>query len=221
MKVFSHTSLSLVLSLVGILPAYANSEMPLANAFGSYLYVGGEVGAAHSDWSGFGDLFFADNYGVVYGGKMGYQATSRFGAEIGGFILPTSDQSQWVINDFSGKDGSVKSWVGYGAATFRFPLSKNDRFYLRGKVGPAYRSLQHSGALYADTGISNGHYWTAVLGASMNYAFGSVDKPWIIGIEYSNIFGSSDAWSSNGSINANAAPAVQIVALTFSKAFKL
>lgn len=191
---------------------------PVPNAFGPYIYVGGEAGWARSDWSDFTGLV-ADDAGAVFGGKLGYQATRHLGAEIGGFVLPKSDQTAWA--NLSSAEGTVKSWVGYAAATFRMPLFKNERLYLRAKAGPAYRSLQHSGVLYDTTDVGTGHYWTAILGASLNYAFSDSTHPVIIGVEYSNIFGSSDSWSSNGVINANAAPSVQIVAATLSVAFRV
>src|SRR5262249_54047743 len=115
-------------------------------------------------------------------------------------------------------DGSVKSWVGYGAATVRIPLLHSENLYLQGKVGPAYRSLEHDGQLY--TGVGTGGYWTAILGGSLNYAFDTRD-PIILGIEYSNVFGSSDSWSSGGHINQNAAPGVQTVSVGLSIGFKL
>lgn len=216
-------ALSLLTSLATT-SIYADLATTASDLFGPYVYIGGIVGAAHTDWSGSNNssnsMWFTSNDGVVFGAKMGYQATKRFGLEIGGFSLPESDQTLW-ITDVTGIDGSVKSWVGYGALTLRLPLSQNDRFYLRGKVGPAYRNLQHSGALYEEAGVEDGHALTAILGASLNYAFGSRNKPWIVGVEYSNIFGSGDFWNSNNTINSNAAPAVRILALTLSKAFKI
>lgn len=225
MKNFRKTALTLsFITSLTTTSIYANTEMPVSDPFGPYVYIGGQVGAARTDWSdsnnSSNNMWFTNDSGAVFGAKMGYQATKRFGAEIGGFILPESDQTLW-INDMTGVDGSVNSWVGYAALTLRMPLSKNDRFYLRGKVGPAYRNLQHSGTLYEEAGVEDGHCLTGILGASLNYAFGSKNKPWIVGVEYSNIFGSGDFWNSNGTINPDSAPAVQIIALTLSKAFKL
>ncbi len=196
---------------------FAESVTPIApfsfNAFGPYLYIGAQGGWARSDWSGFTGLSSNDT-GGVFGGKIGYQTTRRFGVEGGGFLLPNSHQE---IN--STRVGTVKSWVGYGAATFRFPLSSDERLFLRGKVGGAYRNLEHDGVLYA--GVGDGSYVTAILGASLNYAFATT-LPVIVGVEYSNIFSSdflgSDKWSSNGKINPDAAPAAQIVTATLSVA---
>ncbi|GEM_PF-6168754 len=181
-------------------------------AFGPFVYVTGQVGWAHSDWSGFTGID-ADDTGTAFGGKLGYQATHRFGAEIGGFALPDSDQNIYSIS------GTVKSWVAYGAFTFRMPLFKNERLYLRGKVGPAYRSLEHDGQLYQ--GVGNGHYWTGILGASLNYAFNTYTYPIVLGVEYSNIFGSRDSWAESYYLNNDAAPAAQIVAATLSVAFRV
>ena len=188
--------------------SYASTAPATPFVFTPYLYIGGQLGWAHSNWSDFINTD-AENSGVVYGGKLGYQITRRFGAEAGGFVLPKSDQTP---------NGTVKSWVGYGAATFRFPLLKDESLFLRGKVGAAYRELDHDGELYQ--GVGEGHYWTAILGASLNYAF-NFTHPLILGVEYSNIFGSRDSWSSDGHINADAAPSVQIVTGTLSVAFKL
>lgn len=204
------------LSLCACSTIYAVSPPVNFSSFGPYFYLGGELGWAHSNWSDFTNLN-ADDEGVVYGGKIGYQATRRFGLEAGGFALPASDQSIG-----STQIGTVNSWAGYGAATFRFPLFKDERLFLRGKAGAAYRSLEHDGVLYTDVGT--GHYWTAILGASLNYAL-PTSCPLVLGIEYSNIFGSNTfgngQWSTNGNINPNAAPAVQIVAATLSVAFKI
>lgn len=197
----------------GLTNAYADTTA-MAPTSWQYVYVGGELGWAHSDWSDFTNST-ADNGGVVYGGKLGYQATRRFGAEVGGFVLPKST----IDFDLFSASGTIKSWAAYAAATFRFPLLKNERLYLRGKVGPVYRSLDHSDALGS---LGTGHYWTAILGASLNYAFGNDSAhPIILGFEYSNIFGSRDSWSSNGNINANAAPSAQIYAATLSFAFRV
>lgn len=199
-------------ALCGLSNGYANTAQSSAPVgFGPYLYAGGSLGWANSDWSGFTNLPSADDTGVVYGAKLGYQANRRFGVEVGGFLLPDSDQS---AGDLS---GTVKSWIGYGAATLRMPLFRTENFYLRGKFGAAYRNLEHDGNLY--TGVGDGGYWTAILGASLNYAFATT-FPVIIGVEYSNIFGSGD-WISNGVIDNNAAPSVQIVAATLSVAFKV
>jgi len=188
---------------------------PVPTSFDPYLYVGGQAGWANSNWSDFTNLN-ADNTGTVYGAKIGYQASRRLGAEFGGFILPTSNQNG-TFNNLS-VNGSVDSWVGYGAITFRFPLFKDESLFLRGKAGLAYRNLDHDGNLYA--GVGDGNYWTAILGASLNYAF-ATKMPVIVGIEYSNVFGSSESWSSNGSINQNAAPSAQIVTGTLSVALKV
>ena len=198
----------------GIADANSNANSPPGLvSFNPFLYVGGQLGWANSDWSGFTNLPSADDSGVVYGAKMGYQASRRFGVEVGGFILPNSDQSSAT------QSGTVKSWVGYGAATFRMPLFHMENFYLRGKAGGAYRNLEHDGNLYA--GVGDGGYWTGILGASLNYAFAAdTTLPVILGVEYSNIFGTG-GWMSNGSINNNTAPSVQIVAATLSVAFQI
>jgi outer membrane protein with beta-barrel domain len=210
-------------AVFGINYANASANSPASTGFNPFLYVGGQLGWANSDWSGFTNLPSADDTGVVYGAKMGYQASRRFGVEVGGFILPNSDQSTNPILLPDGstitESGTVKSWVGYGAATFRMPIFGMENFYLRGKVGAAYRNLDHDGNLY--TGVGDGNYWTAILGASLNYAFANTSTlPIILGIEYSNILGSGD-WTSNGSINNNTAPSVQIIAATLSVAFKV
>ncbi len=190
---------------------YANP----VNSFVPYVYVGGELGGAYSNWSDFTHIN-ADNFTGVYGGKLGYQAARHFGTELGGFFVPKSNQNESVNNVTI--NGSVESWIGYGAATFRMPLIHSERLYLQGKVGPAYRSLEHDGQLY--TGIGAGGYWSAILGTSLNYAFGAQNS-FVVGIEYSHVFGSSDSWSSNGHINQDAAPSLQIVAATLSMRFKL
>jgi hypothetical protein len=199
--------ISFALVLVGL-------SSSCAYAFDPYVYVGGQLGWGHSNWSDFTNDN-ADDGGVAYAGKIGYQATRRFGAEAGGFVLPKTD----ITDLFVSSTGTIKSWVGYGAMTFRFPLTKDERLFLRGKVGPAYRNLDHSGSLAY---LGTGHYWTAILGASINYAFkNDSPNPIILGFEYSNVFGSSDWNSSNGNINPNAAPSAQVFAGTLSLAFKL
>lgn len=194
--------------------SYAATSTAVPASFDPYLYVGGEVGWANSNWSNFTNIN-ADNDGAAYGGKIGYQASRRLGAEFGGFILPKSNQNGTVDN--VSVNGAVTSWAGYGVVTFRFPLL-TESFYLRSKAGLAYRNLVHEGNLYA--GVGDGNYWTAILGASLNYNF-NTQVPFILGVEYSNIFGSSESWSSHGNINENAAPAVQIVAATLSVILKI
>lgn len=193
----------------------SSAHISIPSTFDPYVYIGGQAGWANSNWSDFSNLS-ADNSGTTYGAKLGYQATRRFGVEIGGFLLPNSDLG------ISGLEptGTVKSWVAYAAGTFRLPLAYDGNLFLRGKVGGAYRNLEHEGELFA--GVGDGSYITAILGASLNYMFRSdTTLPIIVGIEYSNIFGSQDGWSQNGHINENGAPAAQIVTGTLSVAFKV
>lgn len=228
MKNFKQITMLTLLStaVLGVGCAYASSNASpsvVPVGFNPFLYLGGELGWANSDWSGFTNLPSADDSGVVYGAKLGYQASRRFGVEVGGFILPNSDQSSNPILLPDGStttlNGTVKSWVAYAAATFRLPLFGMENFYLRGKVGPAYRNLTHDGNLY--NGVGDGSYWTGILGASLNYAFATqTSLPIIVGVEYSNVFGSGD-WTSNGTINNNTAPSAQIVTATLSVAFQV
>lgn len=209
--------------------------------FVPFVYIGGSAGWAYSDWNSFlfnGAFQSVTTSGFTYGGKLGYQATDHFGIEAGGYSLPASKQTFFNgttpggVNPITGDPipgqtvniyGEVDSWVAYGALTLRAAIPGYDAVHVTGKVGGAYRGLDHSGSLYkgyaAELGsVDDGGYGTVVFGATVDYSFQeSYNLPLFLAVDYLFVPGSNASWAgstSNGTttaISANAAPAAQIV----------
>jgi len=213
------------LSLLAAVEAYAggpdtNVAAPACPVcvtnFVPFAYAGLSAGWAYSDWNSFilsGAPFSADTNGFTYGGKVGVQVLDHFGIEGGALVLPDSDQT---VNGFN---GTVQSWFAYTAATIRTALPFNPLIHVTGKVGGAYRALDHEGNLYA--GVGDGDYTTVMFGASVDYDFALNNLPLTAGIDYFYVPASNDSWlgSNPASINENAAPALQAVVANISVHF--
>ncbi len=205
--------------------------------FTPFAYIGGAVGWAYSDWNSFifdgANNFFGfspfvgdiDTNGVVFGGKLGYQATDNFGVEVGGYVLPNSNQELRFFStndndDLLGTDeihGKVRSWFAYAAGTLRAGLPFQPNTHLFTKVGGVYRSLSHSGDLYDN--VRSGSYWTVLFGAGFDVDLQAYQLPILVGLEYLLVPGSSDSWfdpATSTGINKNSAPAAHIAVATFS-----
>lgn len=194
-------------------------------AFTPFAYVGASLGWAYSDWNSFilsGAPSSADTNGFTFGGKMGYQFLNHFGAEVGGFSLPKSNQT-FALTPATSLSGSVNSWFIYGAATMRAALPFNPNLHIVGKVGEAYRSLTHDGSLY--TNVGTGFYTTMIFGGSLEYDLAAKNLPLTVGLDYLYLPGSDDSFFTTGNssttINKKAAPAAQVVAATLSYKFAL
>lgn len=209
-------------SIVGLsgVAAYAGGPDTMAPAcpvcvspFVPFAYLGLSPGWAYSDWNHFiisGLPSSADTNGFTYGGKLGFQFSDHFGIEGGGFVLPNSNQT------VSGVSGTVKSWFAYGAATIRAAFPGSPFFHIMGKVGGVYRALDHNGDLY--TNVGNGNYATVIFGGGLEYDLAAVNLPIALGVDYLFVPGTNYSWLQNSSpfINANAAPAAQVVVGTLS-----
>lgn len=198
-------------------PAYLSSFVP-------FLYIGGSAGWAYSDWNSFiasGLPSDAGTNGFTYGGKVGYQFLDNFGIEGGGFVLPDSEQTLSLaqVDPVFSVSGTAKSWFAYGAATIRGAFPGNPFFHVIGKVGGAYREVNHSGALY--TNVGSGSYATVIFGAGLEYDFAANNLPLAFGVDYLYVPASADSWFATNptGINENAAPAAQVVVGTLSLHF--
>lgn len=216
------------IAAMGSVAAYAGGpDMTAAPAcpvcvsvFTPFLYIGASAGWAYSDWNSFiasGLPEDADTNGFTYGGKIGYQFLDHFGIEGGGFVLPGSDQTVGLVG-FQQKTGTVDSWFAYGAATIRAEFPGAPFFHIMGKVGGAYRAINHSGDLYNFFNTGDGDYATVLLGANLEYDLGMYNLPVALGVDYWYLPGSNDSYFANNSsvISVNAAPAAQIVVGTVS-----
>lgn len=194
-------------------------------AFVPFLYIGGSLGWAYSDWSSFiasGFPTSADTNGFAYGGKAGYQVLEHFGIEAGIYGLPNSNQTVTFTNlgpQPVSLTGTVKSWFAYGAGTVRAQVPDVPFLYVIAKVGGGYRSLNHSGALYDDFNVSGGGYSTVLFGGSLEYDFGAYNVPLAAGLDYLYVPSSTDSFFSTSGINGHAAPAAQVVAASLSVRF--
>ncbi len=195
---------------------------PCAYGFTPFLYIGGSAGWAYSDWNSFilsGFPQNADTNGFTYGGKVGYQFLDHFGVEAGIFNLPDSDQTI-LANDFTNENlsGKVSSWFAYGAATIRAEFPGDPFFHIMGKVGGAYRAVNHSGQLYDFFNTGDGSYGTVIFGAGLDYDLAMYRLPLSVGVDYWYVPGSNDSFftATQAVINENAAPAAQVVVGTIS-----
>lgn len=186
-------------------------------AFTPFIYIGGSLGWAYSDWNSFidsGAPSSADTNGFTFGGKAGYQILDNFGIEAGIFDLPNSDQtlSNGLLPSTS-LTGTVKSWFAYGAATMRAAIPGDPFLHIIGKVGGTYRELNRSGSLYDNFNVGNGSYGTVIFGGSVEYDLGAFNLPVAVGVDYLYVPGSNDSFFTTGGsvINKNAAPAAQVV----------
>ena len=190
-------------------------------AFTPFLYLGGSAGWAYSDWNSFiasGATSNADTNGFAWGGKVGFQALDLFGLEAGIYDLPNSDQTltanvgpqQQPVS----VSGTVKSWFAYGAATMRAQIPTIPFLYVMGKVGGAYREVDHSGSLYDNVG--DGSYSTVMFGASLEYDLGGYNLPLAVGVDYLYVPSSADSFFTSTGLNADSAPAAQVVVASLS-----
>lgn len=144
------------------------------------VYVGLGLGGVYSNWDNFlfgsdhSSVVSAENGGFTWGGKIGYQASQHFGIEGGIFDLPNSHVS--VTNLASGK---VDSWFGYVAGTIRASVV-DPNLHVTGKVGAAYRNLDHSGTFFS--GVGDGSYGTVMFGTGLDYDLHTL--PLSVGVEY-------------------------------------
>jgi hypothetical protein len=207
---------------------------PIFPIFIPYIYIGGSLGWAYSNWQDFiatGAHVNADTNGFTAGGKIGYQFWETFGVEAGGFVLPDSDQSVTIVppqpDTAFTLNGDVSSWIAYGAATLRAPL-----FYpfvhVMGKVGGVYRALNHSGCLYKNNNNhhddDDNNYATVIFGATLEFDLGIYNLPLAVSADYYYIPGSNDTFFKVNNnfdviVNEDAAPAAQIVVGTLSFKF--
>jgi hypothetical protein len=198
------------------------------SSFVPFAYLGVSAGWAFSDWNNFilsGSGADADTNGFAFGGKLGFQFSDHFGIEGGAFMLPDSDQSVHVVDEFGvphNLSGEVDSWFAYGAATIRASLPINPFFHFMGKVGGVYRALNRSGNLYEDVG--NGSYATVIFGAGFDYDLGMYNLPLAVGVDYLYVPGSNDSFFAINNknipiVNQDAAPAAQVVVATLSLRF--
>ena len=186
----------ITLSMAGVLSIatcsiYAGSPetdspaCPPALLFAPYIYLGASVGWAYSDWrdfilgSGGPSDVNIDTNGFTYGGKLGYQATDHVGIEGGVFKLPDSDESAG-----SGADeinGKITSWFVYVAGTIRIAVF-DPNLHIMGKLGGAYRSLDHTGSF--NEGVGQGSYGTVMFGAGLDYDLQAYNLPLSVGVDY-------------------------------------
>lgn len=191
--------------------------------FVPYLYLGLSAGWAYSNWQDFvatGAPVDADTNGFTAGGKIGYQFSDFFGIEGGGFYLPQSDQSVTFYPQYANAftlHGQIDSWFAYGAATIRAPLF-DPFFHVSGKVGGAYRQLDHSGSLYNNVNDNDddNNYATVIFGATLEYDLAPYHVPLTVGADYYYIPGSNSTFfkfnnNTNVTVNDGAAPPVQVV----------
>jgi hypothetical protein len=195
-------------------------------AFTPFIYIGGSLGWAYSDWSSFivsGFPSSADTNGFAYGGKAGFQILENFGVEAGIYGLPNANQT--LTADVGPQQqpvsvsGTVKSWFAYGAGTIRTGVPTVPFLYIIAKVGGGYRALNHSGSLYDDFNTGNGSYSTVLFGGSLEYDLGGYNLPLAIGVDYLYVPSSTDSFFTTTGINADAAPAAQVVVASLSAHF--
>lgn len=233
---FTKISIASVLSLASF-SIYAGGPETITTTlqpvllFTPYVYLGLGLGGAASDWQ---DFIFgngsdednntdidADGGGFVFGGKLGYQATDHFGIEAGGYDLPDSN----IKISFGPQQGSVRgeidSWFAYVAGTMRAALL-NPNFHVIGKVGGAYRNLDHSGNFFHSSGGGSGSYGTVMFGAGADYDLQAYNWPLLVGVEYMLIPGTADNFvNSNGTVNKDAAPNAHVAVATVTYRFTI
>ena len=185
---------------------------PPALHFGPFIYLGASVGWAYSDWrdfilgSGAPGNVHIDTNGFTYGGKLGYQATDHVGIEGGGFQLPDSDESAG-----SGADeihGKITSWFVYVAGTMRIAVF-DPNLHIMGKLGGAYRSIDHTGLL--NEGVGQGSYGTVMFGAGLNYDLQAYNLPLSVGVDYIFVPATSARFLDfDFNTDKNTAPAAQL-----------
>ncbi len=190
-----------------VVPAYASVP-----SFTPHAYVGIGLGGAYSNWNSFdnGNDYGvkADNGGFAYGGKLGYQASEHFGIEGGIVSLPDSDVS---ATGYKPK-GEIDSWFAYVAGTLRASII-DPNLHVTGKVGGAYRNLDHEGSLF--TGVGSGSYSTVMFGTGLDYSLRTRNLPLSVGAEYMMI-------PSNNSGDAkNQAPSAHVFLATLNYHFAL
>ncbi len=175
-------------------------------------YIGLGLGGAYSNWDGF--LFHgyhaignADDAGFAFGGKLGYQGSEHFGIEGGIVSLPEADGSG------QGLHGEVDSWFTYVAATIRASVV-DPNLHVTGKVGAAYRNLDHSGSAF--TGVGDGSYGTVMFGAGLDYDLHAHNLPISVGAEYTMIPGNDTSADFK-----NSAPAAHVFLATVNYHFGL
>lgn len=199
--------------------------------FMPYVYLGIGLGGAASDWQ---DFIFgngsddeddninvnADGGGFVFGGKLGYQATDHFGIEMGGYDLPDSNIKINFGPQFHSITGEIDSWFVYVAGTIRAAMF-NPNFHVMGKVGGAYRNLNHTGDFFQFSGEGNGGYGTVMFGAGVDYDLQAYNWPLLVGVEYMLVPGTADSFASNNGIDKNAAPNAHVAVATLTYRFTI
>lgn len=237
-KVISSASLLTLMASINVWGGGPDVVAPVCAtcvpAFYPYTYLGIAAGWAFSDWNSFifdgssnvfgltpfvGDV---DTNGFVYGGKLGFQATNNFGVEIGGYILPNSDQAIFSHITDSWVNGTVKSWFAYAAGTLRATVPYEPNAHIFTKVGGVYRAVNHSGELY--DGVGGGYYWTVLFGAGFDVDLVACNLPFTVGLEYILVPGSLDSWYNPGTstgIDKNAAPAAHVAVASVSMRFSI
>lgn len=195
--------------------------------FAPFIYIGGDLGWAYSDWASFivsGLPSSAGTNGFTYGGKVGYQFLDHFGIEAGIYGLPNSDQTVTFDDPLDQSEtltGTVNSWFAYGAGTLRVEVPVIPFLYAIGKFGGGYRQLNRSGSLYSNDvfNVGNGGYSTVIFGGSLEYDLGAYNLPLAIGIDYLYVPASTGSFFTTTNINADAAPAAQVVVGSLSVRF--
>ncbi len=198
--------------------------------FTPYVYLGIGLGGAASDWQDFifgngsdeddNSSTHVDNGGFTFGGKIGYQATDHFGIEAGGYDLPDSNLKITFGPQLPSVTGEIESWFVYVAGTLRAAMFTSD-FHVMGKVGGAYRNLDHIGNFFEFSGLGNGGYGTVLFGAGVDYDLQAFNWPLLVGAEYILVPGTADSFVGNSGIDKDAAPNAHVAVVTVTYRFTI
>ena len=161
--------------------SFAGGDEFMAQPTGFKRHAYAEVmgGYADTGWkniSGSGDPQYVtlnytknDNGGFVWGGDLGYQMTSWFAIELGGFKLPTTDISVVPTNGPSAS-GDIKGSIVYLAGKLSQPINNNMSLFT--KAGVNYQDTNASDALSSGSdGIKSNTYFGPFFGVGLSYTF--------------------------------------------------
>ena len=109
-----------------------------------------------------------DNGGLVWGSDLGYQITSWFAIELGGFKLPTTDVSVVSTDPTFTSPGDIKGSIYYLAGKLSQPIKYNMSLFT--KAGVNYQDTNTTDNLSSDSdGINSNTFFGPFFGVGLSY----------------------------------------------------